>query len=80
MSAHHAKKNVSFSIIPVIPRIVPTREQMTGSGNQRAKEELSVIRYRLQVKQDCNLFNTSCGMDLHYGVWGCHRVLIAIHR
>ena len=68
MSAHHAKKNVSFWIIPVIPRIVPTREQMTGSGNQRAKAELSVIRHRLIIEQESNLSNTSCGMDLHYAV------------
>jgi hypothetical protein len=34
-SAHHAKKNVSFSIIPAIPRIVLTKVRITESANPR---------------------------------------------
>ena len=30
-SVHHAKKNVNFSIIPAIPRIVLTKVRMTES-------------------------------------------------
>ena len=41
MSAHHARKNVNSWTIPVTPRIVPTREQMTGLGNQKAEFEFA---------------------------------------
>jgi hypothetical protein len=34
-SAHHAKKNVNFSIIPAIPRIVLMKVRMTESVNPK---------------------------------------------
>ena len=34
-SVHHAKKNVNFSIIPAIPRIVLTKVPMTESVNRK---------------------------------------------
>jgi hypothetical protein len=35
MSVHHAKKNVNFSIIPAIRRIVLTKVRITGSVNRK---------------------------------------------
>ena len=34
-SVHHAKKNVNFSIIPAIPRIVPMKVPITESVNRK---------------------------------------------
>jgi hypothetical protein len=36
MSVHRAKKNVNFSITPVIPRIVPMKVPITESVNQKS--------------------------------------------
>jgi hypothetical protein len=43
-SVHHAKKNVNFSIIPAIPRIVLTKARITESVNRKPDV---VVKYKL---------------------------------